>query len=112
MSILSKTSPFLRRALVLTVAIGSGAVVMNAQTADDTAPAKLNTSVPAYSSSATFSTSADAQPANVNLAMNVKPFNAMNAMQYGSGSRSGAPRYRGGNSNADGSSRWIFYGGA
>jgi len=112
MSTLSKFSSFLRGALVLTAAVGCGAV-MNAQTAGDatTATATANTSLTANS---TYSSSADqavVPPANVNLAMNVKPFNFLNAMQYGSGSRSGAPRYRGGNSNADGSSRWIFYGG-
>jgi hypothetical protein len=117
MSILSKSSSFLRRALVLTAALGCGAVAMNAQTTDEantTAPVRLNTAIPMYSASSLYSTSTDetaAQPANTNLALNVTPFNFVNAMQYGSGSRSGAPRYRGGNSNADGSNRWIFFGG-
>ena len=101
MSILSKSSSFLRGVLVLGAAFGCGTVVMNAQTTDDT-----STTVAAYSSSADQTV-----PPNVNLAMNIKPFDFLNAMQYGSGSRRGAPRYRGGNSNADGSNRWIFYGG-
>jgi len=114
MSTLSKSSSFLRGALVLTAALGCAAVAMSAQTTDEastTAVTTVNTAIPASSA---YSTSADetvAQPANTNLALNVAPFNFMNAMQYGSGSRSGAPRYRGGNSNADGSSRWIFFGG-
>jgi len=111
MSILSKSSSFLRGALVLSAALGCGAVVMNAQTTDDastTTATTLTTALP----QAAYSSSADQNVApNVNLAMNVKPFNFVNAMQYGSGSRSGAPRYRGGNTNADGSNKWIFYGG-
>jgi len=110
MSILSKSSSFLRAALAVTVAFGCGAAVVNAQTSDatgTTATTMLNTALPAYSSSA----DQNVAPPNVNLAMNVKPFDFLNAMQYGSGSRSGAPRYRGGNTNADGSNRWIFYGG-
>jgi hypothetical protein len=111
MSILSRSSSFLRGALVLSAALVCGAMVMNAQVTNGAGTTPLNMAVPAYSG---FSSSADQDvaPANVNLAMNVKPFDFLNAMQYGSGSRSGAPRYRGGNSNADGSSRWIFYGGA
>jgi hypothetical protein len=107
MSTLSKSSSFLRGALALTVALGCGSVAVNAQTTNDTGTASsttLNTALPAYSSSADESVA----PANTNLALNVKPFNFVNAMQYGSGGRSGAPRYRGGNTNADGSNRWVF----
>jgi hypothetical protein len=36
---------------------------------------------------------------------------AMNAMQYGGRSRYGRPRYRGGNTNPDGSEKYTFYAG-
>jgi len=113
MSFLSKSSSFLRGALAVTMAFGCVTVAMNAQTSDassTTALTTLNTALPAYSA---YSSSADQSvpTPNMNLALNVKPFDFLNAMQYGSGSRSGAPRYRGGNTNADGSNRWIFYGG-
>jgi hypothetical protein len=111
MSILSKSSSFLRGALALTVVFGCG-VAMNAQTTTDeantTTPATLNAAVPMYSSSADQTVT---PPANTNFAMNVKPFDFLSAMQYGSGARRGAPRYRGGNTNADGSNKWIFFGG-
>jgi len=113
MSTLSKSSSFLRSALMLTAVLGCGAV-MNAQTTDEAATTTAATITTALPASA-YSSSADqtvAPAANTSLALNVTPFNFLNAMQYGSGSRSGAPRYRGGNSNADGSNRWIFYGGA
>ena len=109
MSTLSKSSSFFRVALALTVALGCGAVVMNAQTTDEattTTAATINTASSSYSTSADQTTAAPA--ANTNLALNVKPFNFLNAMQYGSGSRRGAPRYRGGNTNPDGSNKWIF----
>jgi len=112
MSTLSKTSSLLRGVLMLAVVLGCGAVAASAQTTDAAsapAPTTLNAALLAYSSSADQTV---VPPANVNLAMNVKPFDFLNAMQYGSGSRRGAPRYRGGNSNADGSNKWIFFGGA
>jgi hypothetical protein len=118
MSNLSKLSSFWRGALMLTAALGCAAVVANAQTTDPvstTSAVTLKMAAGQNTSSSAYSSSADqtvTPPANTNLALNVKPFNFLNAMQYGSGSRSGAPRYRGGNSNADGSNRWIFFGGA
>jgi len=116
MSKLSRYSSFLRGALMLTAALSCAA--MSAQTTDEattTTPVKVTAALPASMASTAYSSSADqtaASPANVNMAMNMTPFNFLNAMQYGSGSRGGAPRYRGGNSNADGSSKWIFFGGA
>jgi hypothetical protein len=107
MSTLSKSSSFLHGALVLSMALVCGAA-MNAQTTDEantTTPVKPDASVPMYSSSADQRVTPSA---NTNLAMNVKPFDFLNAMQYGSGSRSGAPRYRGGNSNPDGSNKWVY----
>ena len=111
MSTLRKSSSFLRGALALTLVLGCGAIAASAQTtaaASPTTPVILNASEPSYSSSADQVVT---PPANTNLAMNVKPFDFLNAMQYGSGRRSGAPRYRGGNSNADGSNKWIAFGG-
>ena len=40
-----------------------------------------------------------------------KPFNFVNAMQYGGRQSYGRPRYRGGNTNSDGSAKWVFFGG-
>jgi hypothetical protein len=55
--------------------------------------------------------SSDAQQSGTELAFNsTKPLESLNAMQYGGGrQRYGRPRYRGGNTNADGSPKWDFY---
>jgi hypothetical protein len=69
--------------------------ILNLQTAD---------SGQAYSSS-------DAEQAGTEIAANTtNPFESLNAMQYGGGrQRYGRPRYRGGNTNADGSPKYDFY---
>jgi hypothetical protein len=69
--------------------------ILNLQTAD---------SGQAYSSS-------DAEQVGTEIAANAtKPFEFLNAMQYGGGrQRYGRPRYRGGNTNADGSPKYDFY---
>lgn len=69
--------------------------ILNLQTAD---------SQQAYSSS-------DAEQAGTEIAANTtNPFESLNAMQYGGGrQRYGRPRYRGGNTNADGSPKYDFY---
>lgn len=69
--------------------------ILNLQTADS--------GEQAYSSS-------DAEQVGTEVAANTKPFDFVNAMQYGGGrQRYGRPRYRGGNTNADGSPKYDFY---
>lgn len=64
----------------------------------------LSTDEPGVSSSA-------AQTAATDLALNTSPFHFVDA-QYGGRRRYGKPRYRGGNSNADGSQKYTFFAGA
>jgi hypothetical protein len=58
-----------------------------------------------------YSSSSSEAPAAPEVAANTADhFNFVNAMQYGGGrQRSGRPRYRGSNSNADGSAKWDFF---
>lgn len=56
---------------------------------------------PAFSSSA-------AESAGTEIALNTPLFHFNDAMQYGGRRRYGKPRYRGNNTNADGSSKWAF----
>ena len=103
----NQSSEFVRRTLALTAILGASVAVMGAQTsasqvADTTATAQ-NAAEPAYSSST----------ANDQLLASVtQPYNFVNAMQYGGRQSYGRPRYRGGNTNPDGSNKWMFYGGA
>jgi len=78
--------------------------ILNLQTADTGL---------AYSSSIQdYSSSDAAQPDTQISAVTTKPFDFLNAMQYGGGrQRYGRPRYRGGNTNADGSPKYDFYAG-
>jgi len=55
---------------------------------------------------ASSTSSAAAAPLST-VALNTSPFHFNNAFQYGGGRR-GAPRYRGGNTNPDGSNKWTF----
>jgi hypothetical protein len=126
MSTLTQTSEFVRRSLRLAVALsaicGTSAAVMSAQT-PGTAPVQGQVMAPlvnfnAYSalpvaaavSSDSSSSSTDADVAT-EASVPTDPLH-LNAMQYGGRQRYGRPRYRGGNTNADGSNKWIFYGGA
>ena len=121
--------PVMRRSLVLAVFAGAGLAVAGAQTTSSAAagtsaaqpvsfqaaavPSFASTSAPAFSSS--LSSSADgydpAQTANQQLASVEKTFAMPGAegMQYGQRRRYGAPRYRGGNTNADGSEKYTGY---
>jgi len=101
----------MRRSLALAVVLGAGVAVMNAQTAvSDDAPtqtAKQATAV--FSSSAAENAPAPAMEASL---LPANPFG--DPMQYGGGQRgryNNRPRYRGSNTNADGSNKFIFYGG-
>jgi hypothetical protein len=78
------------------------APLLNLQT-----PAADLTSDAAYSSSS--STNDDVSGTEV-AANNLEHLNLVDAMQYGGGRRRyGRPRYRGGNTNADGSPKYDFY---
>jgi len=114
----------LTRNLVVLMAIpGAGVAFMGAQTpaVQPTAtqtPSTLDLRVPAIntSSDSLFSSSADEDAAAPVAVASLHPTvaNFAEAMQYGGGQRQryGRPRYRGANTNQDGSSKWIFYGGA
>jgi hypothetical protein len=94
------------RALALATLFAAGTVALQAQTA---AAPTLNLNLPAAATPA-FSSSV---PEN-EVALNTLPLNVtgLNAMQYGGRRRSGRPRYRDGNTNADGSQKWgAFVGG-
>ena len=131
---MSTSSPLysvVRRSLALAAFAGAGLAVASAQTASPasqpTAVAPLvsfqTAAVPAFSTNAdvsTFSTSAStangydpSQAADLQLASLEKTLNLPGAegMQYGQRRRYGAPRYRGGNTNADGSEKYFGYGG-
>jgi hypothetical protein len=113
-----KSSDFIRRGLAVTAGLAmllGGGAVMQAQSTVSapavnfkayTAPNfALNADADGVSSSSSSSSSAD----YIASVTNVNPLH-LNAMQYGR-RRYGRPRYRGGNTNADGSNKWIFYGG-
>ena len=106
-----------RRTVTLMAVLGAGVAVMGAQT-DSHPQTSLNLQVPAAlsSSDAGFSSSATPDagtPVNEASVVPMTP-NFAEMMQYGGGQRKryGRPRYRGNNTNADGSSKWIFFVGA
>jgi hypothetical protein len=65
----------------------------------------------AYSSSLSSSGLGEENVPGTQVASNTeKPFHFFNAMQYGGGrQRYGRPKYRGSNTNADGSPKWDFF---
>ncbi len=109
----------LRSAFVLT-ALFSATSILNAQTTTQTSStvpaAQVSFQVPAMDTSkdALFSSSAtenqDAPVVEASLVPTTPNFAEM--MQYGGRARGGRPRYRGANTNPDGSNKWTFYGGA
>jgi hypothetical protein len=115
-------SEFVRRSVALTAVLGASVAVMGAQTATQT-PAVTDSVVvatPQYSSSLSSddaattapdaSSSATAPNGGSQLASNALHLNLFgNAMQYGGRQSYGRPRYRGSNTNADGSPKWDFY---
>ncbi len=120
--------PVLRRSLTVAAFAGAGLAVAGAQTSTpstDTAPVQpidfRTASVPAFTTSspdALFSSSnpesySPEQEAQTQMASIEKTFMLpeANAMQYGQRRRYGAPRYRGGNSNADGSEKYTGFAG-
>jgi hypothetical protein len=109
------TSNFVRRTMAFTAILGASVAVMGAQTATGSTTGAETGNFPAVSTSAAplFSSSSadDSTPAVTNEAAVTKPFNFVDAMQYGGRQSYGRPRYRGGNTNSDGSAKWIFFGG-
>jgi hypothetical protein len=116
--------PVLARNVVALMAIsGVSVAVMGAQ-APATQPAatqaqpSIDLRVPAIDTTGDqlFSSSADQDAAAPVAVASLHPTvaNFGEAMQYGGGQRRryGRPRYRGANTNEDGSSKYIFYGGA
>jgi hypothetical protein len=130
----NRPSDFVRHALVLMTVFGAG-LALSAQTPAQTvsqpvqaspasvqATPSLNVQVPALDtasdslfSSSTAEDSGPATPAGTQMEASLSPLpvNFANAMQYGGGQRRyGRPRYRGGDSNQDGSAKWTFFAGA
>ena len=118
--------PVMRRSLALAVFAGAGLAVAGAQTTSPATDSKAPAQPLSFQTAAvpSFSTSSDApafssslspetegynptQAANQQLA-SLEKFNLPGAegMQYGQRRRYGAPRYRGGNTNADGSEKY------
>lgn len=120
MSKATSTLNFLGRTATFAAVFATGVAVMSAQTAQVSSASQptLNLQLPAIdtSSDALFSSSSAEQvAAPVNEASIVPTTPDLAAMmQYGGGQRQryGKPRYRGANTNADGSSKYIFFGGA
>jgi hypothetical protein len=114
-----------RSAVTLLALLGAGVAVMGAQinsnASDTTLPVAQHavvqaTPFAASQNDALFSTSASQnadEPVNEASLVPSTP-NFAEMMQYGGGQRHryGRPRYRGSNTNADGSSKWVFFGGA
>ena len=120
--------PLVRRGLAVAAFAGAGLAVAGAQTVAPSAdavsakPIDFQTaSVPAFTANSTaalFSSSNaegynPEQQAQTQLASVEKAFLLpdANAMQYGQRRRYGAPRYRGGNTNADGSEKYTGFAG-
>jgi hypothetical protein len=124
---LNRSTVLTRSAVAVLAIFGAGVVTMGAQTGSQTVPAAqqpstqaqpVNVSVPTIdtSSDLLFSSSATGEDATPVTEASLHPtvVNFAEAMQYGGGQRKryGRTRYRGSNTNADGSSKWIFFGGA
>ena len=93
----------------------AAAIPTAAQSAAEQAP-RLDLQLPAADvpseavSSSSSSSSLDSSAGTEVAANTTAPFNFLNAMQYGGGRRRyGRPRYRGGNTNADGSAKYDFF---
>jgi hypothetical protein len=121
---------FTGRVLAVVALTAAGGAFLHAQTSSgvvatttlattqsaDQAP-QLNLQMPALDQASelpAFSSSSSSEESpNPEVAANVaEHMNMLNAMQYGGGrQRYGRPRYRGGNTNPDGSPKWDFYAG-
>jgi len=129
MLILNRTSGFVRRSITLSAALsvvlGAGVAVMNAQTSETSTSAGTRIAASTAGIFAptlnlkfvsddpiadTISSSSSENGSSDVATVNADPLH-LNAMQYGGRQRYGQPRYRGGNTNADGSSKYIFLAG-
>jgi hypothetical protein len=104
-----------RGAMALTAILGAGVAVMGAQTmAQTSSTAQTNFQAPAINTSndALFSSSAteNVEPITEASVTPVTP-NFAEMMQYGGRPRGGRPRYRGANTNPDGSNKYTGFGG-
>jgi hypothetical protein len=111
---------FTSRALAVGLMMG-GALWMQAQTVQSAAPASsqassLNLTLPSMNTSddslfsSSSSSTGDLSATQVAAVEPIFSMPALNAMQYGGGRRRyGRPRYRGGNTNADGSPKYDFF---
>jgi hypothetical protein len=133
---MSKTQPrwisFSGRTLAVVALMTTGGFFLHAQTAETSSGSAVqsvsaqepifhlqpiamdgqtNPSDEAYSSSLSSSGLSEPDVPSTQVASNTEnPFNFFNAMQYGGGrQRYGRPKYRGGNTNADGSPKYDFY---
>jgi hypothetical protein len=100
--------PALRTATLFAVATAGVAMAQSA------APPQFPALDISSSSAQLFSSSADQQAPSTEASLNpAGGVNFANYMQYGGGQRRryGAPRYRGSNTNADGSNKWTGYAG-
>ena len=121
-----RPSDFVRRVVVLTTLFGAGmalslpTLAQTSQTRATDSPAVVQAESPLARQAPAIDTSGDslfssstAETAPTTEASLVPPVNFANTMQYGGGQRRyGRPRYRGGNSNQDGSAKWTFFAGA
>jgi hypothetical protein len=113
---LSKCLPSAFRAVTIAAVVATGFAVAGAQAPAVQAVPSLNVQVPALdtSSAPLFSSSNDSASTTLDASLNpVSAVNFANMMQYGGGQRRryGAPRYRGNNTNADGSPKYSFFAG-
>jgi hypothetical protein len=120
------TRDLLRRSATLAAVLSAGVALMSAQTGSQTAaaagapaavsadaaqPASVTPAPALFSSSAAENAPVPAPTLEASL-FPANPFGS--PMQYGGGQRGrygNRPRYRGANTNADGSNKWVFYGG-
>ena len=94
---------FARRALALTVLLGAGVAGAQTQTSAAASP-KLNLTLPAATAEDTYSSS----NSQIELAVAENRFDFVNAANMQPPPRRSRPRYRGGNTNPDGSNKYAF----
>jgi hypothetical protein len=106
-----------RGAIALTAIFGASIAVMGAQTVSTVKPATASFEAPVIDTSSDLlfssSTTENAEPVTEASLAPATP-NFAELMQYGGrprGARGGRPRYRGANTNPDGSNKWTGYGG-
>lgn len=128
----TRPSGFVRRTVALSAILGASVAVMSAQTSQssdssvaraatqtsvapvqDNLQAKLtlNLDVPATGTSSD-ALSSSSSTENNEVAENSDHINFVDPQYAGGSQRYGRPRYRGGYTNADGSDKFIFFGGA